>query len=48
MLTNALQELTNWENYYSQRVAYYKKERDRERYLMGDFEKEKEELITIR
>jgi len=48
MLTNALQELTNWENYYSQRVAYHKKERDRERYLKGDFEKEKEELIIVR
>ena len=48
LLTNALQELTNWENYYSQRVTYYKKEKDRERYLIGDFEKEKEELIKIR
>jgi hypothetical protein len=41
LLINALQELTNWENYYSQRVAYYKKERDKERYLIGDFEREK-------
>jgi len=48
LLTNALQELTNWENYYSQRVAYYKKERDRERYLKGDFEKEKEELVKVK
>ena len=44
LLTSALQELTNWENYYSHRVAYYNKERDKERYLKGDFEKEKEEL----
>jgi len=48
LLTNALQELTNWENYYDQRVAYYKKERDKERYLKGDFEKEKEEVVKIR
>jgi len=48
LLTNALQDLTTWENYYSQRVAYYKKERDKERYLKGDFELEKEELIKIR
>jgi len=48
LLTNALQELTNWENYYNQRVAFYKKEKDRERYLKGDFEKEKEEIVKIR
>jgi len=48
LLTNALQELTNWENYYDQRVSYYKKARDRERYLKGDFEKEKEELVRIK
>jgi len=48
LLTNALQELTNWENYYQQRVAYYKKEKDKERYLKGDFEKEKEEVVKIR
>jgi len=48
LLTNALQELTNWENYYDQRVAYYKKERDKHRYLIGDFEKEKEEIVKIR
>jgi hypothetical protein len=42
MLTNALQELTNWENYYKKRVSYYKKERDKERYLIGDFGQEKE------
>jgi len=48
LLTNALQELTNWENYYKQRVAFYKKERDKERYLIGDFNKEKEEIVTIR
>jgi hypothetical protein len=44
MLIIALQELTNWENFYSQRVAYYVKARDKDRYLMGDFEKEKAEL----
>jgi len=43
MLTNALQELTNWENYYKKRVSYYKKERDKERYLIGDFGQETEE-----
>jgi len=48
MLTNALQELTSWENYYKKGVAYYKKERDKERYLIGDIEKEKEEQIKIR
>jgi len=48
LLTNALQELTNWENYYEQRVAFYKKEKDKERYLKGDFEKEKEEIVKIR
>ena len=48
LLTNALQELTNWENYYNQRVAYYKKERDKERYLKGDFKKEQDEIIKIR
>ena len=44
MLINALQELTNWENYYKKGVSYYKKEKDKERYLIGDFQKEKEEL----
>ena len=44
MLTSALQELTNWENYYKKSVSYYKKERDKERYLIGDFGQEKEEL----
>jgi len=44
LLTSALQELTNWEDYYYKRVAYYKKARDRERYLIGDFEAEKKEL----
>jgi len=48
LLTNALQELTNWENYYSQRVAYYNKERDKERYLKGDFSLESEELVIIK
>jgi len=45
LLTNALQELTNWENYYNQRVNYYIKERDRARYLIGDFKEEQSELI---
>jgi len=48
LLINALQELTNWENYYSQRVSYYKKERAKERYLVGDFGEEKEELIVLK
>ena len=48
LLINALQELTNWENYYKQRVAYYKKERDKERYLKGDFGTETDELLRIR
>ena len=47
MLINALQELTNWENYYNQRVSYYKKERAKDRYLVGDFGEEKEELIVL-
>jgi len=48
MLIYALRELTYWENYYSQRVAYHNKERDRERYLKGDFEKEKEEINGVK
>jgi len=44
MLINALQELTNWENYYKKSVSFYKKESDKERYLIGDFQKEKEEM----
>ena len=48
LLITALKELTSWENYYNQRVSYYMKERDKERYLKGDFEEEKEELIRIR
>jgi len=43
LLINALQELTNWENYYSQRVSFYKKERAKDRYLVGDFGDVKEE-----
>jgi len=48
LLIDSLQELINLENFYSQRVAYYKKERDRIRYLRGDFEKEKEEFREIK
>jgi len=44
LLTTALQELTNWENVYNQRVQYYLKELDKERYLKGDFDEEEEEL----
>jgi len=40
MLTDAFQELINWENYYKKSVSYFKKERDRERYLTGNFEQE--------
>ena len=48
LLINALRNLTNWEDYYFERVSYHKKERDKERYLKGDFEKEKDEfLITF-
>jgi len=47
LLTGALQELINWENYYKRSVSFYKKEKDKERYLIGDFQKEKEELIRI-
>jgi len=47
LLISALQELTNWEGYYSQRVSFYKKERAKERYLKGDFGEEKEELIVL-
>jgi len=38
LLTDMLQELTSWENFYSQRVEYYAKEEDRKRYLTGDFD----------
>ena len=48
LLITSLGELTDWENYYNQRVSYYKKARDRDRYLKGDFDKEKEELIRIK
>ena len=48
LLISALQELTNWEDYYKQRVSYYKKERAKERYLVGDFGEEKEELIILK
>ena len=48
LLIDALQELTIWESYYERRVLYYKKERDRERYLKGDFEKEKEEILRLK
>jgi len=44
LLTLALQELTHWEETYKQRVLYYKKELDKERYLRGNFEEEAEEL----
>jgi len=47
LLTNALQELTNLEEFYGQRVNYYKKEKDKERYLKGDFGKERDEFIRI-
>jgi len=47
LLIETLQELTSWESYYNQRVLYYKKEQDRERYLKGDFEKEKKEILHI-
>jgi len=40
MLIDALSELLSWENYYKQRVVYHKRERDKERYLKGDFENE--------
>jgi hypothetical protein len=38
LLINAMQQLTDWEYYYNERVAYYRKERDKERYLKGDFD----------
>jgi len=44
LLINSLQELTSLESYYEGRVAYYEKEKDKERYLKGDF---KDEIITI-
>ena len=40
VLITALGELLSWENYYNQRVAYHKRERDKERYLRGDFDNE--------
>ena len=48
LLVSALGELTSWENYYSYRVAYYNKERDKDRYLKGDFAREKEEIVKIK
>jgi hypothetical protein len=48
LLISALQELTTWENFYSQRVLYYKKERAKDRYLKGDFGEEQEELIVMK
>jgi len=40
MMIDALSELLSWENYYKQRVIYHKRERDKERYLKGDFNNE--------
>ena len=48
ILIDALEELTRWEKYYDQRVSYYNNERDKERFLKGDFNKEKEELTRIK
>ena len=48
LLTIALQELTSWESQYNQRVQYYKKEHDKERYLMGIFEEEEPEELKVR
>jgi len=44
LLTKVLQELIDWEDFYYRRVSYHVKERDKERYLLGDFEKEKAEI----
>jgi hypothetical protein len=44
LLICALGELTSWEEYYSYKVGYYKMERNRVRYLKGDFDLEKEEV----
>ena len=38
LLINALAQLTDWESYYESRVAYYEKERAKERYLQGVFD----------
>jgi len=38
LLINTLAQLTSWELYYESRVAYHIKERDRERYLKGNFD----------
>ena len=48
LLISALGELTSWESYYSYRVAYYNKERDKDRYLKGDFSRETEEFVKIK
>jgi hypothetical protein len=48
LLISALGELINWEGYYTQRVGYYKMEKEKDRYLKGDFDQEDEELIKIR
>jgi len=47
LLINALAQLTTFELYYSEQVMYYVKERDKERYLKGDFNIEKDEIINI-
>ncbi|MCL2079707.1 MAG: hypothetical protein FWH17_07695 [Oscillospiraceae bacterium] len=44
LLISAFGELSNWEEYYGGRVGFYEKERDKERYLRGDFGQEIQEL----
>lgn len=47
LLINALAQLTSFELYYKRQVMYYIKERDKERYLKGDFNIENDEIIDI-
>ncbi|MDR2589549.1 MAG: hypothetical protein LBC71_00945 [Oscillospiraceae bacterium] len=44
LLINAMEELTTWENHYNKKVIFYSRERDKERYLKGDFFKEMNEI----
>ena len=48
LLISALSELLLWENYYKQRVEFNKREKDKERYLRGDFENEVLEITKFK
>ena len=48
VLITALGELLTWESFYKQRVAFHRRERDKERYLRGDFENEVIEMSKFK